>query len=353
MTLSLLGLAAACGMAALSPTGPSPTGVLPGTLSRGGSLELSIQVQRDWSIELPAEQFLPVSGALPLPGTETTYATELDGKNLRVDTDGDGTTDVRIEGEDGVVVLRGAASDGTELSQAWRLKNTPKGWQFASACTRSGKLGKTKIRLVDQDADGRYDGYGKDAMIVGRGDVACFLSRVVNVAGELYTIEVAADGTSIDYAPYTGPSGTLDLSTELDTDGKLLAMVVRSNDGRYSFDLAKARSGMLVPSATYALHNGRIGLGEATVEVKSGRAKPITVAADAKVAPVWGGPVDAEFSYERSGAQLAISPDQVHYYGTLGEEYTDWAPRGSSPEFLVKERKLGTELTKAMFPGSC
>ena len=40
-------------------------------------------------------------------------------------------------------------------------------------------------------------------------------------------------------------------------------------------------------------------------------------------------------------------------YGAGGEEYRDWAPRGKSPEFTVKERAAGTELLKATFPGSC
>jgi hypothetical protein len=190
-------------------------------------------------------------------------------------------------------------------------------------------------------------------MVVGRGEVACFLSRVVSVGGELYTISVSPDGARLDYAPYEGPAGSLDLATELDTDGKLLALVVRSADGEHSFDLAKARTGMRLPAGSYNLHSGRIGLGEATVEVRPGRARPFEIAPGAELVPVWGGPVEAEFRYRRAGGELAISPDEVRFFGSLGEEYTGWAPRGDSPEFRVSERELGTELTKGIFPGSC
>jgi hypothetical protein len=47
-----------------------------------------------------------------------------------------------------------------------------------------------------------------------------------------------------------------------------------------------------------------------------------------------------------------ISPADVTYFGRAGEEYFIWDPVGKSPEFSIVERKAGTELTKAMFPGS-
>lgn len=67
----------------------------------------------------------------------------------------------------------------------------------------------------------------------------------------------------------------------------------------------------------------------------------------------WGSPVRAEFDYQREGSQITFQPDQVWLTGAAGERYLGWSPIGKSPEFSIVERNLGTEIEKALFPGSC
>jgi hypothetical protein len=89
------------------------------------------------------------------------------------------------------------------------------------------------------------------------------------------------------------------------------------------------------------------------VTVTQGDADYVDVDAGAATTLEWGGPVRAEFAYHRRGGELLISPAEVWYYGAAGEQYSTWYPVGKSPEFTVKEIGAGTEVAKALFPGSC
>lgn len=339
-------------LAAFAPGAPPPT---------GDTVALRYKVYRDFDLELPAERFTRLSGSFPVVGaTGERMGVALEGTSLAIDTDGDGATELALapaEDDAGVrtatVVLRGVDAEGNARPYAARLKDEGAGWHFAASGAAVGKIGDVQVRIVDQDNDGRYDGYGTDAIVVGSGDRASYLSRVISVAGALHAIDVAADGTSLTVAPYAGETGELDLATELDTKAKLLWAVVQSADGELSFDLAAAGGPLTVPAGEYWLRIGKLGLGESTVTVTTGRAEPLVVPAGERVAHAWGGPTRAEFAYEQKGTQLVLDPDRVWYYGAGGEQYAAWTPRGKSPEFTVKERAAGTELLKAVFPGTC
>lgn len=92
----------------------------------------------------------------------------------------------------------------------------------------------TKERPLSSAAD------GVDAMILGIGKDAGFLSRMIHVDGVLHELEVATDGSSLSVTPGEGETGVLDFRSELETKGKLLSALVRSEDGRDCFDLARS-----------------------------------------------------------------------------------------------------------------
>ena len=97
-----------------------------------------------------------------------------------------------------------------------------------------------------------------------------------------------------------------------------LSAVVQSGNKRFSFNMAKARQGMKVPVGGYKLVCGEVGLGESRVKMTGGRSKPIGVAKDQTKKVCWGGPVRAEFAYQRRGDKVHLSPDHVWYYGAAG-----------------------------------
>ena len=324
-------------------------------------VDLHYKGYRTWDIELPAEAFTPVSGGIPIAHAGGgSFAAGLDGTFLRLDADGDGELDRTLEPatddfgtRTARVTLRGNAPDGAPFRYAVRLRDTGKGWQWATACAMVGKIGDTPVTLIDQNQNGRYDDYGKDAMIVGRRNAATFLSRVVSVGGELLAIDVSLRGDAITARPYAGETGTLDMTAGCSTNARLMSAIVRSADGSMSFDLGDVDGGLAVPAGDYEIHSGRIGLGRSVVRVRRGKAAPLAVGTGETVTFDWGGPVTSEFDYMRQGDRVVFSPNAIWYYGAAGEEYHDWYPIGKSPEFTLTDRQSGSVLEVLILPGSC
>ena len=323
---------------------------------------LSDRSMREFDLSLPAEAWRPVTDLLPIPhaGGEG-FAVRTAGVGLELDTDGDGEFDRVVEGKfdeltserSAWVRLEGQRADGSPLQYAVRLLDKGEGWQWAASGCVQGKLGTTRIRVVDLNGDGRFDGVGEDAMILGGGRIASLLSSAILVEGELRSLDVSADGSSFTLGDYAGETGRLDAKSSMGTDGKLLAAVVVSADRQLSFDLALLPADAEIPVGEYRIAYGVLGLGAARLSLGPGKSEPIQVTSDAEQVLEWGGPARAEFSYRREGGEVLLSPNEVWYYGTAGEEYFGWTPIGKSPEFTIKETALGTELEKALFPGSC
>ena len=312
-----------------------------------GTLELAYRPSRRWRYELPAETFQKVGGALDFTAAGgARFATKVEGAALHVDTDGDGATDVKVEGEGGYVRLR--TKDGFDY--AIRLVNQG-GWRWAASGGRVGKLDGVRVLLIDQDGDGRYDGYGRDAMIVGGARTASFLSRVVNVAGALHTLDVAADGTTLRHTPYEGARGTLDVARRWHAQARLRSVILRSEDGTLAFDLAGQLDGLTVPAGTYVLHGGSLALGDSHVRFRRGKAEAVTVKAGETTRVLGGGPLKAEFAFQRRGDEMVFTPEALRWYGRAGEEYYGWAPFGGSPRFTVTDIQAKKEVAKAIFTG--
>ena len=317
----------------------------------GFAVALVNRGQRKWKVKLPDEQWKPVGTAFAFKKTHGfDFKTELQGTRLLVDTDGDGQTDVSAEGKTAFLILRGKTDAGDAVAYSVRLANRG-GWKYAPGGYLQGKIKGTKVRLIDQNNNGVFGEVGRDALIVGNGKVATYFSAVVNVGGELYSIHVTEDGTSLACTPFDGPTGKLHLNCT--TKGKVMSAVVRSTDRQYSFDMARAKDGMKVPVGGYKLMIGELGLGASRVTMETGKSKPIGVAKDQTKQVCWGGPVRAEFDYKRNGGKVHLAPDQVWLYGAAGELYTGWVPLGASPKFTILEDKTGKEVAQAHFPGTC
>lgn len=312
---------------------------------------LSFKSAPKWTINLPKEAYLPVSKEIPITHAGGTgFLAEMDGTALAVDTNGDGKTDTKAKGTAGFMTLKAKAENGREMSYAVRLVNQG-GWKFAASGFMVGKVKGTAIRLVDQNNNGKYNDYGADAMLIGSGDAAAFLSRVVNLNGELFNLEVSADGVDVTVSPYTGQTGTLNLAGSFTTQGTLESAVVSSTDGDFSFNLAGEKKGILVPASAYTLAYGTVTQGSESVRIRPGKMKKITVGANALTSPAWGGPITAEFKWTHADGVLTIKPEDLFFFGNAGEEYYNWVPDGQPPAFVVKNAKNGQELLKARFGG--
>jgi len=309
-------------------------------------VELSYRPARKWKFTLPEHHWNKIGTSLEIGGRSFKVVSE--GTALRVDTDGDGETDVKVEGDSAFLMLKGEG-----FKHAVRLWNR-QGWTFASSAYLKGKIGGQKVRLFDLDNDGRFGVVGKDGIILGNGNVVSHLGQAMHVDGKLIQLTVAQDGKSLSIADFTGKTGKLALDYE--TKGKVLSLRIRSGSGKLNFDLARlarAEGGSLdLPVGRYKLQGGEIGLGENRVVVGPGRSQSFEVTDGGSVSLHLGGTVKAEFLYTRRGDQVQFDPNQIWYYGPSGEEYRAWAPIGKSPSFSIREQKSGNELAKAFFPGT-
>lgn len=325
---------------------PDSVGAQEGDTIANTTVPLSYRSARKWTFSLPVHHWNRIGTSLDIGGRRFKVATE--GTALLVDTDGDGKTDVKVEGFDAFLTLKGEG-----FQHSLRLWNR-KGWTFASSAYLKGKIGDKKVRLFDLDNNGRFDEVGKDGIILGNGKQVSHLGSALHLDGKLISLSVAKDGKSLSYEPYAGKTGKLRL--DYDTKGKVMSLQIRSSDDLLSFDLATlARTpgaSLDLPVGTYKLHGGQIGLGDNRVQIGPGRSKTFEVR-DGQVQPLdLGGVVKAEFTYARQGDQVQMSPDKIWYYGPSGEEYRAWAPIGKSPTFTIREQKSGNELAKAFFPGT-
>jgi hypothetical protein len=304
-----------------------------------------------WTYILPNEMWSSAAGSVAVPHAGGDgFATALDGMKLLVDTTGDGRTNDVVKGVAGKLTLRGKNSEGDKLTYDVRFKKEGTTWKYSSSGLMQGRIGGELISIIDQNNNGVWNEYGVDAMIVGKSQAACFLSSVVNLKGNLYNFEVAADGRSMTISPYEGEVGTLDLQSGFKSYGKLISVVV--SDGQKSFDLANEKKGLKVPAGSYTISGGFCKKGNETARIRTGQMQPLEVAAEKETELAWGAPVQVEFAYTIENGTLKVPPPpaNVKYFGAAGEEYFDWQPDATSPEIIITDEK-GREVGKGRFGG--
>jgi len=253
-----------------------------------------------------------------------------------------------VNGVKGAVTLRGKNAEGKPFSYPIRLQNDGHKWTWSVNGVLSTSFKNREILVFDQNQNGRYDDYGQDAMIVGGGESACFLSRVINVGGDLFQFEITSDGRSAKISPFVGETGELDLVKQYSSNGKLVAAVVKSGDT--SFNVAASTEPLKVPAGSYALAAGYTARGTESVWIKTGKMQPLEVKAGERSSRAWGAPVSAEFEYSISGDTITVPPD-VKFFGSAGEEYHTFKPNAKSPKIIVVDKSTRKELTSGRFGG--
>ena len=311
-----------------------------------GEVALKTKIQRRQKLLLPDEALTAVATGFHFQrGIGADFRADVDGEALLIDADADGELETRIEGDKGFVVLE---HDGRRYGVSLVKKMQ---WGFVAGSVVTGEIGGTKIRVVDQNHNGRFDDVGADAIVVGDGRAASFLSEVISIGGALKKVQIAADGSKLRYEPFTGATGTLSLRAV--TGGKVMAAVLNSIDGRYSVHLNKHETDVVVPVGDYQLHSGVLSLAGSRVTMVRGRSKSLRVTANRVEELAWGGPAKAEFAYQDAGGELKFDPAAIWFYGANDEEYKDWNPIGKSPRIMVMDRSTGAVIAETRFPGSC
>ena len=115
------------------------------------TVPLKFRGTRKWKVQLPAERWSTVGTGFDFTKTHgQVFKTALEGTRLQIDSDGDGATDVTVEGKTAFVTMRSGSS-----AYAVRLQNK-QGWKFAPGGYLTGTIKGQKIRIIDQDNNGSF-----------------------------------------------------------------------------------------------------------------------------------------------------------------------------------------------------
>lgn len=279
---------------------------------------------------------------VPLVPQEIAVAPELN--RIVVDTNGDGKPDEVIKGVAGTTIVQVRHGEGERVPYGVRFFNDGTGiWTYDRWGYMSGKVQGTTLVLIDENSNGEYDDLGKDRMVVGEGTQAHPLSELVSLAGKLYHLEVAPTGTSVRTRPYTGETGSLDLTTKFRSKGKLVSAVVKS--GRNCFELG-GRGAVSVPVGEYRLHSGVVAAAPQLAHLTQGEMKSFTVEAGKTTAVEWGTPVAIHFAHAFKEGTVSIQPSQIHVRGGAGEEYFAFKPMAFTPTVVVRDMRSDAVVQK-------
>ncbi|MSR75250.1 MAG: hypothetical protein EXS14_07265 [Planctomycetes bacterium] len=315
------------------------------------TIAFSHKIPVKWSYVLPKEVWTPVSNGINIVHAGgNIFAAEVQGSALAVDTNGDGKVDDKAKGISAELALKSKSTDGKPLHYGLRLTKTGEAWSYAAGGAMVGKAHGETISVIDQNNNGNYNDYGVDAMLVGNGDAAAFLSRVVNLDGELFNFEITADGTSATLSAWTGETGLLDVRNGFEGKGDIKAVVVSNERGDMSFNAAAAKKSLKVPAGNWVITSGLVTNGTESVRLAQGNMAVIAVGKDECTEMAWGGPINIDFQYTITGDKLTV-PYNLKYYGRSGEEYRNFLPDATSPQIVVLDRKKRILLSTSRFPG--
>jgi hypothetical protein len=304
-----------------------------------------------WNLILPKEEWTSFTTAIPIPhaGDAKGFAAQRVLMTVSVDSDGDGKTETQVKGTSGYVELRGKNAAGKAFTYAARISNDGTAGKFAASGVMVGSLNGTAISLIDANNNGTYNEIGKDAIIVGDGRAASWLSKVINLKTELHSIEVSADGTTVTSTPYAGESGTLELRSGFKSLGELDSIVVTDDRLGCSFNLAQQKS-LLVPVGSYVITGGFAHKANESAYIGGGKMRPISVERNKTASMDWGSTVTAEFDFSHNGTEVTVQPN-IKFYGRAGEEYYQFKPEAKSPKFFVFDKDTKKQVGTGRFGG--
>lgn len=312
---------------------------------------LTHKIPDKWTYVLPKETWTPISNGINIThAAGTNFATEVQGSALAVDVNGDGKVDEKAKGISAEMKLKAKTVDGKAFVYGVRFQKKGEAWSHSAGGAMVGKAKGSSIAVIDQNNNGVYNDYGVDAMVVGSGDAACFLSKVVNLGGELFTFEINADGSSASISAFAGESGMVDVRSDFEGNGDIKAVVISNEKGDISFNAAATKKALKVPAGQWLISGGVVANGTETVRVRQGNMAAIAVASGKETALAWGGPIQIDFQYTLVGDKLTV-PYNLKYFGKSGEEYHDFLPDATSPQIVVMDKKKRILLSTSRFPG--
>lgn len=256
---------------------------------------------------------------LPLPSPALSVTR--DGRKLGIDVNGDQKPDEWCKGAMATIQVLLQYPDGTKAPYAVEIVRNGKKFQMSRSCYRYASFGGQRITLIDNDSDGYYDNFGVDAMIVGRGSYAQYLSDKIAIRGKVYEFQVNRPGTEIKVREWSGEMGKVALHKGFKANGKLAAALLIS--GNSCFDASKPTA---IPAGSYTLKWGVVAASGRSCKFKG--SQTVIVKADGEVHSLdFGGPFKMTFSVNKTGTKFTVPAYQVGVTDKAGFTYYDFNRR--------------------------
>ncbi|MBI5779396.1 MAG: hypothetical protein HZA49_08060 [Planctomycetes bacterium] len=330
-------------------------------------IEASLVYSDDWAvlskISTPLPAITQINNnyvTIPNPENQKGFRCVGEPDKARLDTDGDEEFDTDIKSKEQFVAYK--IKYPNELKMNYKVRfftsgKTPSGgplWSYQRACFMTAKTPLETFILIDDNTNGSYGDYGKDAIAIGSSKQAGPLSAVISVKGKFYKLEVQTlaelTGTQMKDPKFTGmtlrltpceeETGKLDLVKNLKPPkGSPQAIIIRR--GEDAFFQLNSKGETVLPIGEYYLVSAIF-----TPRVRARTSeKPIAVIEkDKSVAPKWGAPfkLDINAFCEKGGTEIIVIPpgnltppqdvsknlecpfikcDFPRILGSLGEEY--------------------------------
>lgn len=337
-------------LATLAAAGLCSAALVPSTPSDGWtSTSMKHRALKDFDYVLAQERWRSLDSEIALFGAD--FPVDVLGPmRFEIDSNGDGKPDHDVKGDSGFVDLKGKDDAGEVFHYGVRFRNDgERKWSWTASGVMTGKVEGLTLSIIDANANGRYNDYGVDGLVVGKARGAGYVSKIVNIGGSLFELEVDRDGTEVRTRPYAGETGVLKLEKIKGIKADVVTAIARSSRS-VSFQLAGSKKGVLVPVGDYALADAFLQRGSETARVRKGRMDDVAVASGETIGLRLGGPLSGEVPAPRMvGEKVTLSPN-VQVFGALGEEYYDFQPKGKAPSFELHDAKTGKRLEKGTFP---
>lgn len=264
--------------------------------------------------------------------------------SLEIDLNNDGKVDTKAKGKDTQIPCKLIAKDGTSYDYMFRITRVETSgstvdWLMQRSCYMEGSYDKTKIRVIDDDSNGIYGEFGRDAIAIGNSaDHAAPLGPLCNINNKIYRLKLNATGTKLLLKPFEGETGKLDAVKSYATTAKLVWAVFKGKDSWFDCAVQGKDTEVVVPVDTYQLAMGRVYARPQGARIRSGSMKSVEVKKGEVAVVEWGAPVRINFSYAFEGRILKIEPGQIEAVGNGGETYWRFEPEDMTPQVMIRNK---------------
>ena len=136
-------------------------------------------------------------------------------------------------------------------------------WQGASAVT--SKFDGWDITIFDDSADGKFDAYGDDSVMISKGKVGRVvpLSRYVYVGDLLFEMKLDPSGQNLRFKPYDGPIALIQFEYVATTMPAFMILEGLNENAQFFINLMDCKDKpMWVPPGEYKFRSGYFAFGD-------------------------------------------------------------------------------------------